>query len=84
MSELAAMQQRVAELGALASHRKHAQTAAQQAATTYAEAMIDTVREPLLLLDEHLKVLSANRRTTPPLRSGIALYHGNFCAANRY
>jgi hypothetical protein len=61
MSELAAMQRRVAELEALASHRKHAQTAA--------EAMIDTVREPLLLLDEHLKVLSASRRATPPLTS---------------
>jgi len=28
---------------------------------SYAEAMIETVREPLLVLDEHLKVLAASR-----------------------
>jgi PAS domain S-box-containing protein len=40
--------------------RKHAGNEVQEA-RSYAEAMIDTVREPLLVLDDRLKVLSASR-----------------------
>jgi PAS domain S-box-containing protein len=42
------------------TNRKHVGHEVQEA-RSYAEAMIETVREPLLVLDEHLKVLSANR-----------------------
>jgi PAS domain S-box-containing protein len=42
------------------TNRKHAGIEAHEAAT-YAQAIIDTVREPLLVLDEHLLVLSASR-----------------------
>ena len=42
------------------TNRKHAGNEVQEA-HSYAEAIIDTVREPLLVLDEHLKVLSASR-----------------------
>jgi PAS domain S-box-containing protein len=42
------------------TNRKHAGIEAHEAAA-YAQAIIDTVREPLLVLDEHLKVLSASR-----------------------
>ncbi len=45
---------------ALESRRKHAQTAAEETAA-YARAIIDTVREPLVVLDKHLLVLSASR-----------------------
>jgi PAS domain S-box-containing protein len=42
------------------TNRKHAGIEVREA-RSYAEAMIETVREPLLVLDEHLKVLSASR-----------------------
>ncbi len=42
------------------TNRKHTGVAAQEA-STYAQAIIDTVREPLVVLDKHLKVLSASR-----------------------
>ena len=42
------------------TNRKHAGIEAHEAAI-YAQAIIDTLREPLLVLDEHLKVLSASR-----------------------
>jgi PAS domain S-box-containing protein len=42
------------------TNRKHAGIEAHEAAT-YAQAIIDTVRGPLVVLDEHLKVLSASR-----------------------
>ena len=42
------------------TNRKHAGIEAHEAAT-YAQAIIDTVREPLVVLDERLKVLSASR-----------------------
>lgn len=54
-------------------------TAAEEA-SMYAEAIIDTVREPLVVLDENLKVLSASRsfydtfRVTPGETVGRFLY----------
>ena len=42
------------------TNRKHAGIEVQEAAA-YAQAIIDTVREPLVVLDKHLKVLSASR-----------------------
>ena len=53
------MHQRVAELEKLEIEHRQAEMALQEACT-YAEAIIETVREPLIVLDDHLKVLSVN------------------------
>jgi len=59
INELAAMQQRVAELEEIEFEREQAELALQQA-RIYAEAIIETVREPLVVLDALLTVLSVN------------------------
>ena len=59
INELAAMQQRVAELEEIEFEREQAELALQQA-RIYAEGIIETVREPLVVLDALLTVLSAN------------------------
>jgi PAS domain S-box-containing protein len=59
LSELGAMQQRVAELEELEFEREQAGLALQQY-RIYAEAIIETVREPLVVLDAHLTVISVN------------------------
>lgn len=48
------------DLEALECQRKQVEIAPYES-PTYAQAMIETVREPLLVLDDHLKVLSASR-----------------------
>jgi PAS domain S-box-containing protein len=58
--ELAEMHRRVAELERVEIERKRAEAAAQEA-RNYAEAIIETLREPLVVLDGNLKVLSASR-----------------------
>jgi PAS domain S-box-containing protein len=60
INELAAMRHRLSELEKLELVHKQAEMA-MQAARNYAEAIIETVREPLVVLDAHLKVLSVNR-----------------------
>jgi PAS domain S-box-containing protein len=60
INELAVMRQRVGELEKLALVHKQAEMA-MQVARKYAEAIIETVREPLVVLDAHLKVLSVNQ-----------------------
>jgi signal transduction histidine kinase len=53
---------------------------ALQEARTYAESIVDTVREPLLVLDEHARVLSANQsfygtfRVSKEATEGRSLY----------
>jgi len=59
ISELAAMQQRVAELEEIEFEREQAEIALQEN-HRYTEAIIETVREALVVLDAHLKVLSVN------------------------
>jgi PAS domain-containing protein len=59
IDELAKMGQRVAELESLSTQQRRAETTAQKV-QRYAEAIIETVREPLVVLDKHLKVLSAS------------------------
>ncbi len=58
--EVAALHRRVAELERQESERSRAEEAVHEA-RVYAQAIIDTVREPLVVLDENLKVLSAGR-----------------------
>ncbi|MGD0231260.1 MAG: ATP-binding protein [Syntrophorhabdales bacterium] len=70
MRDLTALRGRVAELEREESELSRSETAAHEA-RVYAEAIIDTVREPLVVLDENLSVLSASRsfyetfRTSP-------------------
>jgi PAS domain S-box-containing protein len=59
------------------TNRKHADIEVREA-RSYAEAMIDTVREPLLVLDEHLKVLSASRSFYDTFRVAPGETVGNF------
>src|SRR5271157_181478 len=59
ISELTAMQQRVAELEEIEFEREQAEIALQEN-HRYTEAIIETVREALVVLDAHLKVLSVN------------------------
>ncbi|NTW89126.1 MAG: PAS domain S-box protein, partial [Desulfobulbaceae bacterium] len=73
--ELAQLRQRVVELKQ--SENKLEQT---ELAKNYAENIIDTVREPLLVLDAGLKIISANRgfynafRVTPDETIGRLIY----------
>ena len=60
MSELTAAQQRVAELEALEFEREQAKIALLES-HRYTEAIIETLREALVVLDAHLMVLSVNR-----------------------
>jgi PAS domain S-box-containing protein len=78
--ELAELRQKVDELQVVESRKMQPETAAEEA-RMYAEAIIDTVREPLVVLDENLKVLSASRSfydtfmTTPRETVGHFLYN---------
>ena len=60
MSDLTSAQQRVAELEALEFEREQAVIALREN-YRYTEAIIETVREALVVLDAHLLVLSVNR-----------------------
>jgi signal transduction histidine kinase len=79
MDELAKTRQRVAELEKRVIRRKRAETKAQ-GVRGYAEAIIETVREPLLVLDGDLKIVSANRsfyqtfKVTPRETLGRLIY----------
>jgi PAS domain S-box-containing protein len=79
MDELAKMGQRVAELEKRVTRQKRAETKAQKD-RGYAEAIIETVREPLLVLDGDLKIVSANRsfyqafKVTPSETLGKLIY----------
>jgi len=57
ISELAKLRQRIAELEALEAEHKRA----EQETREYAESIVDTVREGLVVLDADLRVISANR-----------------------
>lgn len=52
-----------------------------ESARIYAESIVDTVREPLVVLDEHLKVVSANRsfyqtfKTSPEETENMLIYN---------
>jgi len=55
--ELVALRQRIAELEALEAENKRA----EQETRAYAESIVETVREGLVVLDANLRVISANR-----------------------
>jgi PAS domain S-box-containing protein len=57
INELVELRQRIAELEALEAEHKRA----EQETREYAESIVDTVREGLLVLDADLRVISANR-----------------------
>ncbi len=60
INELAELRQGVLELEKSEAERKRAEQEAQEA-RSYAESIIETVREPLIVLDAHLRVETANR-----------------------
>ena len=84
ITELAKMRRRNAELKASATQSKRAEQVAREACE-YAESIVDTVREPLLALDDDLRVISASRsfyqtfKVTPKETEGQCIYNlGNF------
>ena len=57
IDELVELRRRIAELEELeAAHKRAAQETRE-----YAESIVETIREPLLVLDADLKIISANR-----------------------
>ena len=60
INELVKMRQRVVELGASETECKLAEQASQEA-REYVDSIVATVRQPLVVLDGDLKVISANR-----------------------
>ena len=61
INELTTLRQRLIGLEEAEFERERAEVALRQA-LKYADAIIETVREALVVLDAHLKVLSVNRR----------------------
>jgi len=59
INELVEIRQRIAELEKLETDLKQAEQIMQEA-REYAESVVETVREPLVVLDADLKVISAN------------------------
>ncbi len=76
IDELVELRQRIAELEALQAEHERA----QQETREYAESIVETVREPLVVLDADLRVISANRsfyetfKTKPGETLGQLLY----------
>lgn len=75
--ELEEMRHRIAHLEAVEAMCKKAQ-AELKGARIYAEDIIETVREPLVVLDANLKVLSANRSFYETFRVAPDETIGNF------
>lgn len=79
LNELAEMRQRIAELERAEAERHRAQRIVQEA-REYAESIVETLREPLLVLDGDLRIVSANRsfyqifQVTPEETEGQLLY----------
>ena len=76
INELVELRQRIAELEALEAEHKRL----EQETREYAESIVDTVREGLVVLDADLRIISANRsfyetfRVTPGETEGQLLY----------
>ncbi len=79
INELVEFRKRIAELKKSRTDLKQAERAVQEA-REYAESIVETVREPLLVLDVNLKIISANRsfyqtfKVTPEKTKGQLLY----------
>ena len=65
IDELVGLRQRITNLEKSETERKRAQVAVREA-LRYAENIVETVREPLVVLDIDLKILSANRSFITP------------------
>jgi len=76
IDEIVGLRRRIAELEALEAEREQA----EQETREYAESIVETVREPLVVLDADLRVISANRsfyeifKTKPGETAGQLLY----------
>jgi len=79
INELAELRQHVLELEKSKAERKRAEQEAHEA-REYAESIIETVREPLIVLDAHLRVKTASRafykvfKTSPKEIKGKFIY----------
>jgi len=82
--ELEALRRRVAELESLETEHQWAEKTVQEA-REYAESIVATVREPLLVLDADLRVVSASRsfyqifEVTPGETEGQRIYELGNC-----
>lgn len=79
LDELAAMRRRVGELEAAVSEHKRVEDLTR-GARVYAESIVETVREPLLVLDSNLRAISANKsfyrtfQVTPAETENLLIY----------
>jgi len=79
IDELVGLRQRITNLEKSETERKRAEVAVREA-LRYAENIVETVREPLVVLDIDLKILSANRsfyntfKVTPDETVGKFIY----------
>jgi PAS domain S-box-containing protein len=79
IDELVGLRQRITNLEKSETERKRAEVAVREA-LRYAENIVETVREPLVVLDIDLKILSANRsfyntfKVTPDETIGNFIY----------
>jgi PAS domain S-box-containing protein len=79
IDELLELRQRITNLEKLETERKRVEVAVREA-LRYAESIVETVREPLMVLNVDLKVLSANRsfynsfKVTPDETVGNFIY----------
>ncbi len=80
IDELAAMRQQIAELKVSEAEHKHMERALQES-SEYADNIVATVREPLVVLDADLRVILANRsfystfQVTPEDTEGKLVYN---------
>src|SRR4030066_1779930 len=79
IDELVGLRQRITNLGESETERKRAEVAVREA-LRYAENIVETVREPLVVLNADLKILTANRsfydtfKVTPDETIGNFIY----------
>src|SRR4030066_981230 len=79
IDELVGLRQRITNLGESETERKRAEVAVREA-LRYAENIVETVREPLVVLNADLKILTANRsfydtfKVTPEETIGNFIY----------
>jgi PAS domain S-box-containing protein len=77
--ELAEMRQRIAQLEKLETEHKQSEETLREA-REYAESIVETVREPLVVLDNNLRVVTANRcfyqtfQVMPQETKGYSIY----------
>jgi PAS domain S-box-containing protein len=79
IAELVEMRQRIAQLEKLETEHKQSEETLREA-REYAESIVETVREPLVVLDNNLRVVTANRcfyqtfQVMPQETKGYSIY----------